>query len=263
MRCARLVSLLVGSVALTSAAQAGGYNWSGLYLGAHGGFAWSDFDYPGTNPYVAPPGACKNAFGPGQDCGSPRPDLKGGLVGGQIGYNLQIHQIVIGAEADISFTNMEETVRDGNYLTQTHTIDRLGSVRARLGYAFDRFLPYGTVGWGWADASLGEACPGDAAAVQFGICRPAANGGFGSYDKSQDKTESGWVYGGGVEMAIADNWTLRGEYLRFDLGKETYELGTVPSGKTIGSKVVDRDVDVVRFGVNYKFGGREEPVPLK
>lgn len=244
------------------AAQAGDtYNWSGLYLGGHGGFGWSDFEYPGTNPYVAPPAPCANAFGPGEHCGSPRPDLKGGLVGGQIGYNVQIHQIVIGAEADISFSNMEETVRDGNYLTQSHTLERLGSIRGRLGYALGHVLPYATAGWAWADTKLGEACPGDAAAVQFGICRPAANGGFGSYNLSKDETETGWVYGGGVEVAIAESWTLRGEYLRYDFEKTTYNLGTAPSGKTIGPKDVERDVDVARFAVNYKFGGREEPAP--
>lgn len=110
MRCARLISLLVGSIAVASAAQAGGYNWSGLYLGAHGGYGWADTDYPGQPAYPS---------------GPPRPNLEGGLVGGQVGYNVQLTNVVLGVEADYSFTQMSDTTRDGNYLTQDH--ENIGS----------------------------------------------------------------------------------------------------------------------------------------
>ena len=235
-------------------------SWAGLYLGAHGGFGWADTDYPGANPYVAPPAPCGNAFGPGQDCGPPRPDLKGGLVGGQIGYNFQVHQVVFGAEADISFTHMEEMTRDGNYLTQNHEIERLGSVRGRLGYSFGHFLPYATAGWAWGDMSFNQTCP-QPDAVAFGHCRPAA--GFAPYNITKDETETGWVYGGGVEWMIAQNWSLRGEYLRYDFDEQDYNLGLTPSGKDLGTKTLEHDVDVVRFAVNYRFGRDEPRAPLK
>lgn len=222
------------------------YNWSGLYVGAHGGYGWADTDYPGAPPYPA---------------GPPRPDLEGGIFGGQVGYNYQLHQVVIGVEADYSFTSMQQMVRDGNYLTQNHEITGLGSVRGRLGYAFGHILPYATVGWGYGQASFNQTCP-DPAAVPFGHCN-AANG-FSPYNITKDETETGWVYGGGVEMLIAKTWSIRAEYLRYDFDEQGYNLGLTPSGKDLGTKTLEHDVDVVRLGVNYKFGGREERVaPLK
>ncbi len=226
-------------------ALAGQYNWTGLYLGAHGGYGWADTDYPGANPYVAPPAPCG-------DCGPPRPNLEGGLVGGQIGYNYQLQQVVIGVEADYSFTKMQEMVRDGNYLTQNHEINGLGSIRGRLGYAFGDVLPYLTAGWAWGDMSLNQTCP-EPAAVPFGHCSPGARGGpFAPYNLTKDEIETGWVYGAGVETMISRYWSLRAEYLRYDFDDQVYELGQTPSGKTIPPKTLSHEVDVVRLGVSYK-----------
>lgn len=110
----------IAVVLATSPVAAQDHNWSGFYLGAHGGYGWADMDYPGSAPHPI---------------GAPRPDLEGGLVGGQIGYNHQINNIVLGVEADYSFTNMTETARDGNYLTQDHELSGFGSIRGRLGFA--------------------------------------------------------------------------------------------------------------------------------
>jgi len=236
--CAAFVALIA-----SLPAQAGDYNWSGLYLGAHGGYGWADTDYPGAPAYPA---------------GAPRPDLEGGLVGGQIGYNHQINNFVLGVEADYSFTRMQETVRDGNYLTQDHEINGLGSIRGRIGFAASNWLIYGTAGWAWNRASFNQTCPDGA---QFGHCRPAA---AGQYSLSKDETESGWVYGAGVESGISDNWSVRAEYLRYDFDSQGYNLGSAPSGAVIGTKTLEHQVDVVRLGVNYRFGGdRSSAVPLK
>ena len=91
-------------------------------------------------------------------------------MGGQIGINYQFQQIVIGAVAELSFANFEQTVRDGNYLTETAKIDRFGTIRGILGYAIGDFLPYGTVGVAMADMQYGATCP-DSAAAAFGLCR--------------------------------------------------------------------------------------------
>ncbi len=234
---------VVSAVVLATPAAAGDhYNWSGLYVGAHGGYSWADIDYPGADPAPA---------------GPPRPSLEGGLVGGQLGYNLQASNLVVGAEVDFSFLGSESTERDGNYLTQSYKIDSLGSVRGRLGYAIGSFLPFVTAGYAWGDTTFNQTCPDGA---QFGHCRPAA---AGQYSKTASETVDGWVYGGGVETLIASNWSLRAEYLRYDFNEQSYELGTSGTGAVLGAKTLKHDIDVVRFGVNYKFGGREDVVPLK
>ncbi|MCC7251546.1 outer membrane beta-barrel protein, partial [Hyphomicrobium sp.] len=185
-------------------------DWTGFYIGAHGGYAWSDIDYPGLNPYVAPPAPCGG-------CGPPRASLEGGLLGGQVGYNFQFSNLVLGIEVDYAFGDLSETVRDGNYLVQTHEISGLGSVRGRLGYAIgDNILPYVTGGWGWAKASLGQSCPNDARAVVSGYCSGVTATQGGPHNLTDEQTIDGWVLGGGVEYRISDNWSIKAEYLHYD-----------------------------------------------
>ena len=111
-------------------------------------------------------------------------ESNGFIGGGQVGYNFQFNQLVLGVEGDISFTDWHET-------------DAFGTVRGRLGYAWERVLPYVTAGLAIADS------------------------------------ETGWTAGGGVELAVSDNISLRGEYLHFDVG--------------------DMDGDIVRAGINFRF----------
>lgn len=260
MRLALSTVALVACTSLASAADLGGpygYDgslkdapsasapiWTGLYIGAHGGYAWADVDYPGAAPYVAPPDPCNG-------CGPPRASLEGGLVGGQLGYNFQIGQVVLGAEVDYSFSKLSKSVRDGNYLEQTHEIDGLGSVRGRLGYAIGGFLPYVTGGWAWADASVSQSCPVKSSVAATGShCYS-----YDQYNLEGSETIQGWVLGGGFEYAAASNWTVRAEYLHYDFGKANYELGKAPlTDKTIPTKTIEHDADVFRLGVNYKFG---------
>src|ERR1700719_1568889 len=59
------------------------YNWNGFYIGADGGYGW------GTSNWSA----LGSNF-----------DVKGGLFGGQVGYNWQFGQFVYGVEADLDWT---------------------------------------------------------------------------------------------------------------------------------------------------------------
>ena len=101
----------------------------------------------------------------------------------------------------------------------------LGTFRGRVGYAFDRFLPYFTGG-----VALGE--------VQANLTGfPAAT-----------ETRTGWTIGGGMEYAFITNWTMKLEYLYVDLGSmqcPAASCGTVTD--------VSYKTNILRGGLNYKF----------
>ncbi len=103
----------------------------------------------------------------------------------------------------------------------------LSTARGRLGYAADRFLPYVTGG------------------VAFGDIR-ASVPGFGQF--SQDRT--GWTLGGGLEAALAANWTAKVEYLYVNLGSFNCGLNC---GGISATDNVSFHSNVLRAGLNYRF----------
>jgi outer membrane immunogenic protein len=170
-----------------------GYDWSGAYIGIHGGYAWGETD--GDDPVDG--------------------DLEGFVIGGQVGYNWMLgDSFLIGLEGDGSFS--DQNVTDGG----EYDVDYLATIRGRLGFAFDRFLVYGTGGAAFAGAEF----TGD------------------------DIDFFGWAAGGGVEYAITDNISFGVEYLHYDFGEEEFEVGG-------GGLFADNDLttDVVRGRLNVKF----------
>ncbi len=159
------------------------YNWTGFYVGINGGggFGRSDFSAP------FPTGSF---------------DTSGALVGGTIGYNIQMGQTVFGLEGDIDWSNIRGSAACAGTTCETRN-NWLGTVRGRLGYAFNRFMPYVTGGLAVGDIKSSIAGVGDA-----------------------EETKTGWTVGGGVEAAIAGPWTAKVEYLYVDLGRGASVLGS-------------------------------------
>jgi outer membrane immunogenic protein len=183
------------------------YNWTGFYLGINGGYGWGRSNW--------------TAFGLDAD---PR----GGLVGGTIGYNWQGigSPFVFGLEGDIDWSGIKGTAITATCPTGCETRNSwLGTGRGRLGYAFDRWMPYITGG------------------VAFGEVQ-ANQGGF----PGEKDTKVGWTAGGGLEGVIAGTWTAKLEYLYVDLGKV---------GCGVGACSLPTDVEfrthVMRAGLNYRF----------
>ena len=176
------------------------FNWTGFYLGLNAGYGWVDSG--GSNP--------------------------GGFVGGgQIGYNWQGYNspLVLGIEADLQGADIDESVTVGG-VTATTRAKAFGTVRGRIGYAFDRAMIYATGGWAYTRTSLDLSGPG---------------GSISSSDWS-----SGWALGGGVEYAFMGPWSAKLEYLHVDSGDVTLTLaGTSVTG--------NYDMNVVRAGLNYRF----------
>jgi outer membrane immunogenic protein len=224
-----------------------GYNWSGFYGGLNAGYTWDNWDWPGANPYIAPPKACG-------DCGPPNQSLSGAMLGGTVGYNYQIERFVIGIEGDFDFGNIKDAQRDGNYLVETSKIQDFATIRARAGLLLTpALLVYATGGVAFENLEYGESCPGDASAVQYGWCLPVSAGGHGPYALSKSQWNTGYVVGGGVEWMVARQVSFKIEGLYADFGTNDYQLGNMADGKPLPLKKIDNDAALLKVGINYHF----------
>ena len=176
------------------------FTWTGFYVGGNAGYGWGNVN---TNGFA--------------NVG----DVDGFVGGGQIGYNYQMGQFVLGLEADIQGADLSSGSNLGLVRVKT---DYFGTVRARVGVAFDRFMPYVTGGWAYGNVKT--SIPGI---------------GFSS-DKSHT---GGWVIGGGLEYAVTNNLIAGVEYLYVDLGDKSILTG---AGTKVGT-----DFSVVRARLSYKF----------
>jgi outer membrane immunogenic protein len=206
------------------------YSWTGCYIGAEGGGAWGR-----SRTRLAATGE------PFQDPF----DVSGGVVGGEWGCNYQFGKIVIGYEGDFSWSNKKGSAFDGltagNPLIPITVEERwISTQRGRLGWAWDRTLLYVTGGVAFADARWSGA-----------LLPPAFAPAFTASDTAHF---TGGVVGVGVEFAITNNWTVKGEYLYTDLGSSTICNATcaTPFGPFAARNVSLTD-NIVRVGVNYKW----------
>jgi outer membrane immunogenic protein len=177
------------------------YNWTGAYVGINGGGGWGRSDT--SAPFAS------GGFG-----------TSGGVVGGTLGYNYQVGQAVFGLEGDIDWSNIRGSAPCGLGFSCETKNSWLATARGRVGYAFDRFLPYVT----------GGLAIGDIKSSVAGV-------------DSSSTTKTGWALGGGVEAALAGPWTAKIEYLYADLGRGSSILGSDTKFNT----------SLVRAGVNYRF----------
>jgi outer membrane immunogenic protein len=241
-------------------------NWSGLYVGAHVGYGWADFGFRNPTAIITAPGLPLPNNGVITVPLTRSYDGDSFLGGGQIGYNAQIGSVVFGIEADISGTDIDGQFRSsagpfavpGIGLVTTSEgvashLEWLGTVRGRIGWAFDRWLVYGTggVAFGGLEAS------GDITAT---------NGVESlTLTASDRRTHIGWAAGVGVEGLITPNLSAKIEYLYADLGRETHEgagrvtgtpgiLALLPAGTSARAQGdFSVEVHAVKVGLNYRF----------
>jgi opacity protein-like surface antigen len=227
-------------LSLPSVAFADSGEWTGFYIGANGGYASDTMDIAGSPPPAGPP----------------TQDMEGGLLGATVGFNWQTGSpLVLGIEADLAFAHMEDTVRDGTYLVEGGEISSFGTLRARVGWSFGQWLPYITAGYMWNDVEQSFSCPDDAA-VPFGFCRPVGLGGHGApggFNLKGSATQSGIIYGAGIEFAIDGHWSVKIEDLVGEFDDEDYNLG--PDGAGVDKLLTTQQSldNLFRFGVNYRF----------
>jgi outer membrane immunogenic protein len=233
------------------------YNWTGFYLGVNLGGSWGhqtgDVFLDGVDVFGA----------------SSKPD--GVIGGGQIGYNWQFapwfgwgNGTVLGLEADIQGSSQRDT-RDFGFLAPglifpslagdsingdiSDRLEWFGTVRGRIGIAFDRVLPYFTGGWAYGNRRFDGT---------VGITNPAGVVlGDAAFSTSSNLT-NGWTVGGGVEWAFWDHWTAKFEYLYIDFGNANNNNNVnnfivVTPGNNFGVTTSHFTDNIARAGVNYKF----------
>jgi outer membrane immunogenic protein len=216
------------------------YDWTGFYLGISGGGSF------GGSNHVDPNGANYTADGI---------SVRGGLVGGTVGYNWEVSRFVVGFEGDLSWVGEYGSHNDNNGFGlpaggaggglgtslfanpnfQSFTKETwLATARGRVGYAVNNLLFYATGGYAGAGVTAGINSTVNNASIF-----------------SSTSTRSGWTAGGGLEWGFAPNWSAKFEwlYMKFDNAGFTTALGDGPRS------AVTLDDNVIRAGINYRFGG--------
>ena len=164
-------------------------NWAGFYAGGHLGYSF---------------GRSRSA------------DLDGFKGGVQFGYNVQMDRLVIGGEGDIAYSGI-----DYRGFTESFRQKWIGSGRVRVGYAFERFLPFITAGLAYTNGTM-----------KAGGAKET-NGHFG------------YVLGLGGEMMLTDRVSANIQYLHYRFEGQTYNV--VPARN---ANIVNNEI---RVGLNYRF----------
>jgi len=216
--------------------------WTGFYAGLHIGGAWGNGSW--TDPY--------SGFGDS-------PGGSGVLGGIQLGVNSQWDWLVIGLEADISFTDLKALGTDAMGFNHTIQSTWLSTGTARVGYATGPWLLYGKGGIALGDEGNSVTCPGTVPPLPtcaFG--NSAAGPLWGSF-------HVGWTVGGGVEYALTHNWSARIEYdyIHFNNDNTVPPPAFFPATATTvgltfapsftGSPNVNWTIQRVVGAVNYRF----------
>jgi len=201
------------------------WNWSGIYVGGQGGV-----NYGTTQSFNQATGAAiTDKYHP-----------VGLLLGGTIGLNRQLGNIVIGVEGDIAWTNKRDSTHDIAPFNTTffEQFDErwIATYRGRLGFVFGsrgHWMIYGTGG-------------GASASVKI-----AVNSGAGA-QISETRTLTGWTAGGGVETLLGPKWSLKSEVLFVRFDDKTYFTPS-PNGSFLSNRIVQTDQIIGRVGISYRF----------
>ena len=226
--------------------------WGGPYGGVSLGSDWGMM--PGSAT-ILPTGPI-----PRSDQGFTHRDNATITGGGQAGYNFQLfNNWVLGVEGDIkgggpSYTStVTGTPPAGGFAPGTRfqtSSDYNASIRLRAGYAYDRFLLYGTGGVAFAPVTVKATYT-------------AATPGGATGSVSNSTTLIGGTYGGGLEYAVTPNISVAGEYRHTDYGADHMGVGPVPTALGLAPvrAKVDLHDDVALLKVNYRWGAPPPPPP--
>jgi outer membrane immunogenic protein len=203
------------------------FTWTGWYVGLNGGGGGGQTSHTATVNAVGLPPITTSNF-----------NTSGGIAGGTIGYNYQMGQWLVGAEADLDWSNIRGTFNGGVPIpggtapfSLSSQLNWLDTTRVRVGWVWDHALFYGTAG-----AAVGG--------VTATANASAAAGGIGAAVTAADtQTRFGWTAGAGVEYAFNNYFSVKAEYLYVNLGTQTQ----------INVDNVKFNTNIVRAGINLHF----------
>ena len=264
--CKQFLLASVGAIAIAGSAFAAEpapvppppvpvFTWSGVYLGGQIGYAWGkdNVSWSGTDANILD--LVGGSFGEGPQ----------GVIGGaHLGYNIQPNPwFVAGIEASVDGTSLRKTVvvpladfagDTFGSMTASSNAGVQGSVRGRLGIAFDRVLLYGT---------------GGVAITSFNTTYFDTTGfftGVPGTNTTISNTRAGFTFGGGIEYAVTDNWSVRAEYRYSNFGHITDYPFANPNNFVLpaGGFVVAQhylNESQVQVGFSYRFDMMVPPPP--
>jgi outer membrane immunogenic protein len=190
------------------------FTWTGLYIGGNIGGAWGSgtFTDQATNlSFTA--------------------DQNGFIGGGQLGFNYQMRNLVLGIEWDFDWASIDRTHSGlflaGAYQASADT-DWITTLSARVGLTVERWLMFVKIGGGWVHNSASITNLNTGASL------------------SRSNTDGGWLVGAGVEYSISPHWSAKAEYNFLGLSDRTI----TGFGNTA---TFDRDIQMLKVGLNYRF----------
>jgi outer membrane immunogenic protein len=204
-------------------------SWTGFYIGGDVGRAWADSAGSSRNAALDPRTALHYDI-----------SLNGIAADGFVGAQLQWQKIVVGIEGDIQSANI--TGKEAGLMccavigpfgpyTFSTKVESYGSVRARLGFAADRWLFFATGGWALAHWQTSYSTGGP---PPFFI---------------NSTSRQGWTAGVGASYAMTNNVFLTMAYRFTDLNASGYSSPSTFSGE-LGNTV---KIDDFRAGIGVKF----------
>jgi outer membrane immunogenic protein len=232
------------------------FTWTGFYAGVNAGAAINNSTTSNVS-YGPAFGSLLDSTTSSYRSGRSEVGFTGG---GQAGYNYQFGAIVTGIETDINYADIKSNRSGSSALTargigsealsgRTST-DYFGTVRGRIGFLpMDRLMVFGTGGLAYGNVDT-------SASAAFATVAPTGRATL--YDGSHSSTQVGYTVGGGVEYALTDNITVKGEYLYVDLGRNSATATGVAGPVVLNDNFTARnnsEFSVARAGLNWKFNG--------
>ncbi len=246
--------------------------WQGVYVGFNAGYGQNLVGLTGYDTIIIPD-AANNFYGGYVTNYNSSVLYSGPVIGGQIGYNYQFsNNIVLGAEVDLDYADVRNTntgnigkglalgglfgptVNTTSYNPSNSSLsgnsnytrigmDWIGTARARLGYSLGNFMPYVT--GGFAFGGLSGVINNVNTYAYYGCCS------YTDFEHGSNSTvQPGWVLGAGAEYMVADNWSIKGEYIYTQITGINIQTTGLDANETQAYSAFGTNLSTNAFGIH-------------